>query len=160
MSEIGGAKPGRTVLLVGLSGDPHAFGGAIDGAAGDQRFLRIPAVEGHAELLQILADLVELALQGELVNGLESRRAEHVPRPADEGIDVRFLVAALVLVGGKTVRHAAGVTSIPVGVSCEQLPGHGVHVVALITIGRKRHVLAARLQITQPDADGEYVHGL
>ena len=122
VAELRCAKPDRAVLVVGMPGGAQTRDGAVDGAAGDQRSLRVPAVEGHAELFQVLANLGQLAVQGESMHGLEGSRAEQFLCAADERVDVGLLVAALTLVRGQISDDVPGFLLIDVAVPCLQRP--------------------------------------
>ena len=94
IAEFGGAEPGGAVLHHQPSLLLEHREGMIDGAALRQRTFRTPAIEHHAELGEVVADIGEHRGERELQHLAEAVGPDELARAADERVDVRLLVAA------------------------------------------------------------------
>src|SRR5271156_5850344 len=131
---------------------------SVDCTAGAQAALRKPAIEGHAEFGEILAnvgdDAVKRTLQDPHKRGFTEQRA----RARHERIDINVLIAALRLVGRQVLEYLRSrmLQGGPFG--SEQLFTNGNQVFAHIGIRRKSEIFAATLEITQPGTDCQNFH--
>ncbi len=155
VAEIGRPKPGGAVLLVQHAAFLEHGQCLVDAMALRQALLGKPAIEGDAELRQVVLDVVANAVERLLPDAIEAVFTEQFLRAGDQRADVRFLVA-LRRVRRNTVEHRGGVRDIDV-VGIDR-GGDVADVVAAVAGRGKRNGRAASFQPAQPDADAEDVH--
>jgi len=158
VAELGGAEPQCPFLAIQPVLRLEHAERVVDRAARGERALRAPAVEDHAELAQVLADVGEHRLERELLHLGEARGSEQLARARDERIDVGLLVAG----GGirRQPREQRRGAAPQGGLRSRGLEvgGERAHVVAAVAVLGKRQLLAAQLEIAHPGADREDVH--
>src|SRR3989344_5837862 len=107
---LSGSSPmaASAVVFVGVAAFLPALDGALGGAVLDERAFREPLIVGHAEFIQVLADVIEDDLEAEVEHLAVGRRAEQRFGALDEGIDVFFLVTAGRFIGRHAVEYFGG----------------------------------------------------
>ena len=131
---------------------------SVDGTASAQAALRKPAIEGHAEFGEILADVADDAVKRTVQDPNKRGFTEQRARARHERIDINVLIAALRLVRRQVLENFPSrmLQGGPFG--SEQLFTHGNQVFAHIGIRRKCELFAATLEITQPGTDCQNFH--
>ena len=151
-------EPERSFLEVGVAALLHFRDRPVDGAIVDQRALAEPGIENHAELRKILADVAQDCGQGVIEHAAERRVAEQPARADDDGVDVRFFVPALRLVGRKSLEDLRGFSDECRSLGRVQLCRDGEQIVPAVAVGRKVEALAALLEVSEPCARRENFH--
>ncbi len=108
VAEVGRTKPGGAVFLVKHAAFFEHGERIVDPVAFRQALLGEPAVEGDAELGQVVLDVVADAVERLLPHAIEAVFAEKLVRARNQCADVRFLVA-LRCVGRNAVEDGGGV---------------------------------------------------
>src|SRR5262249_30969096 len=129
----------------------------VDGTAVAECALGIPAIEGDPELLQVLADVSEHALERKLQYAAESVGSNQLAGPVDHRIYVGILVAGRGI-RGKVRQHRGGRALKLAAHFGAQLLRERQYIISAIPVRWKRKALATLLQISQPRADPENVH--
>ncbi len=114
-------------------------------------------IEHHTEFAKIIADVRQHFGERQLQHPAETIRAQQLTRARDERIDVGLLVARGGI-RGQVGEHARRRASQLLAHQGFELVRERAHVVAAVTVLRKRQLLAAQAEIPQPGADGEDVH--
>ena len=144
------------VLRVHVAARAQRVERLFDGAAAVQLALRIPVVEAHTELFEIVADVGHHRVAREQHDGIEFLRAQRTARILDEPVDVLVLVA-----GGcirwRTIRDVRRGPLERVAALLVQRLRHGQDVFGAITVRREGDAFAAQLEVSQVDADREDV---
>ena len=112
----------------------------------------------HAEFFQILADVVEDAVEAGFEDDLIIFFAQQLFSAVDQFIDVFFLVAAGWFVSGNVLEDFIGRKNESIAVLCLNTFGDVVDVVALVAVDREGEFDIVDFQITQPDAGAEDIH--
>ena len=118
--------------------------------------LRIPVVEAHAELFEIVADVGQHRVAREQHDGIEFLHAQCAARVLDEPVDVLVLVAGG-CIGRRAVRDVRRGPLERIAALLVQRLRDGQDVFGAITVRREGDAFAAQLEISQIDADREDV---
>ena len=116
------------------------------------------AIENHAEFRKILADVAQNGGQGVIEHARKGSVAEQPARANFNGVDVRFLVPALRLVGRKSLEDLRGFSDERRSLGRAQLCRDGEQIIPAVAVGRKVEALAALLEISEPGARRENLH--
>ena len=138
----------------------QALQGAVDRsavAAVAEVLLGVPAVEGHAELGEVVADVGEHVRESRVEHGAEPV-AEQRPGTRDHRVHVLVLVAARAFVRRQAGEHLRRGAPQRVAVPLAQPRCDRADVFTAIAVRRERQGLAAQLQVAQPGAGREDVH--
>ena len=158
VAEIGGAEPGGAALLVQVAVLAQPVDRVLHGAGFLEIALGEPGVEVHAELGQVVLDVVEDVLAGRVEEDAVAVLAQQLAGAGDQGVEVDFAVAAFRDRRRQAVVDLGAREAPLVAVLGAHQPRDVVDVVAAVAVVRKADVFAAQFQVTQPDADREDVH--
>src|SRR5258708_21615959 len=152
--ELARPEPGRTVALLETPLGCEHLERMIDGAALGEGALGTPVIEEDAELPEVVADVREHLRERELEHLAETRRAQELPRPPDERIDVELLVASG-RIGREPLENARRRPPQSLPGEAAELVRERSHVIAAVAVLREGQLLAADLQATHPGAHRE-----
>ncbi len=154
VAELGGTEPLGAVLQVDVAVLLQESDGLLHQPRVEERLLREPGIEVHAELGEIVAAVAELLGQRVVVDvGIV------VPEQRLGLGDQRVEMALRVLLGaGRALEHLGGGAHVAGAVRRLDGRRHVAHIVALVGVLRERDGDAVQLEIAQPGGQRQDVH--
>jgi len=158
VTEVGGAEPLGTALLIHVAGQREALDGALHRAVVGQGAFRKPLVVAHAELPQVTTNVLQYGFQPQVEDFPVAVWAEQFPAAIDQRIDMQFLVAAVRFIGWYALEQLLCRMVQCFAVRAVQAGADVPDVIAPVAVARKRNLFAAQLQVAQVDTGGEDIH--
>ncbi len=158
ITEFGGAKPERALLLVDVAAGLEALDGLVHDAAFREGTLREPFIVFHPEFLQVLADVGENGIESLVEQFTVALRPQQLLGASNQGIDVFFLVTARRRIGGNVAQHLLGSERPVVAVVAVEGGTDVPDIVTLVTVAGEGQLHASQFQVTQVDTGGEDIH--